>query len=74
MLEQQKIDHEMIVDFWKVLKEYGDITTDDQDEERWSSMMDATEALRHKYPEARKLFLELEFFLNDRAVRRSSAA
>ena len=67
---QKKRDFDLMQELWHLLKEYGDLTNNGTDEScaRWSEYMNKSSALRRKYPEAKALFIDLEFMLHDRAV------
>ena len=69
-MDQKKRDFDMMQDIWHLLKEYGDLTNDGTFESvnRWTEFLDKSSALKQKYPEARKILIDIEFMLNDRAV------
>ena len=67
-MDQKKRDFDLMQDIWHLIKEFGNLTNGPQDEQRWSDMMDRSEELIHKYPEARGLFKEVRFMINERAV------
>ena len=70
MTDQQQADYDLISDLWHLLREYGDLTNDGTFESvnRWTEFLDKSSALKQKYPEARKILIEIEFMLNDRAI------
>lgn len=68
MSEQQKKDHEFVIDFWKLLKEFGNLTNDPQDQSRWHEFVERSNEIRKKYPEERRLFIDLDIMLNNRAL------
>jgi hypothetical protein len=68
MSELQQKDYDLITDFWKFLRDFGDITTNTKDDSRWSDFMDRYEDLRHKYPEQKNNIRELIFYIQDRYI------
>ena len=71
MTEQQKNDHELVCDLWKLLKEFGDLTNDHMQLDRWESYIDKSEELRKRHPEARRLFIDLDIMLERRSVQKN---
>ena len=69
-MDQKTKDYELIKDLWALLKEYGNLTNNGTDEScaRWTEYMNKSSALRRKYPDAKMLFIDLEFMLRDRAL------
>ena len=69
-MDHKKRDFDLCQDIWHLLKEYGDLTNNGTFESvnRWTEFLDKSSALKQKYPEARKILIEIEFMLNDRAV------
>jgi hypothetical protein len=64
------IDRKLITDIWYLLRDYGDLTNAPTQEGRWSEYVDKSNEIRRRYPEARRLFIDLDIMLE----RRSKAA
>lgn len=71
--ERQKVDYELITGIWQIFKNFGDIQCGDQEQSRWKAMLDMSEDLKQRFPEARRLLIDIEFLLNDRAVAEEKA-
>ena len=69
-MDHQKHDFDLCQDLWHLLKEYGNLTNNGTDEScaRWAEYMNKSSALRRKYPDAKMLFIDLEYMLRDRAL------
>ena len=67
-MDQKKRDCDLMQDIWHLFRDFGDITNGPQDEKRWSDLMKQSEVLIHKYPEARGMFKEVRFMLQERGV------
>lgn len=70
----KQADYELISDFWKFLRDFGDITTNAKDDSRWSDFMDRYDELRHKYPEQKNNIRELIYYIQNRAVARTQSS
>ena len=58
----------MILNMWTLLKEYGDITNGDEDDERTSALSLKLAELRREYPEERTFLMDFEQMFVRRAV------
>lgn len=64
---QQESDYDIINRLWKIFRDYGNITNEDRDLERWAKIIDLSDELVTLHPETRGMVKELRFILNDRA-------
>ena len=67
-MDQKKRDYQMILNMWTLLKEYGDITNGDEDDERTSALSLKLAELRREYPEERTFLMDFEQMFVRRAV------
>lgn len=68
MTDQQQIDYDLISDLWHLLREYGDLTNAPDEADRWHEYVEKSNEIRRKYPDARRLFIDLDIMLNNRAL------
>lgn len=66
-MDYQKQDFEMMGEMWKMLREYGNLTNAPEDEDRWHEYVEKSNEIRRKYPDARRLFIDLDIMLECRA-------
>ena len=71
MTDQQQADYDLISDLWHLLREYGDLTNDHMQLDRWEEYTNKSEELRKRHPEARILFVDLDNMLERRSVQKN---
>ena len=67
MTDQQQIDYDLIADMWHLLREYGDLSNAPDEADRWHEYVEKSNEIRRKYPDARRLFIDLDIMLECRA-------
>lgn len=70
---QQKIDREVVIIIWQALKQYGDLTVDEKDEDRWSELVGIIDDACRKYPEFRKMLTLVLVIIEDRARKKGAS-
>ena len=67
MTEQQMRDRKLVTEMWYLLRDFGDLTNDHTQTDRWEEYIDRSEAIRKQFPEARRLFIDLDIMLEIRS-------
>ena len=67
MTKQQAKDYDLIQNLWHMLRDYGDITNTEQDEDRWSALISDANTAAGNDPEARMLMADVLAVMEHRA-------
>lgn len=71
--EQQKIDREVVIIIWQALKQYGDLTVDEKDEDRWTELVDIIADACEKYREHYKMLSQVLAIIEARARKKGAS-
>lgn len=71
--EQQKIDREVVIIIWQAMKQYGDLTLDEKDGERWTELVNIIADACEKYREHHKMLTQVLAIIEDRARKKGAS-